>query len=101
MNSREGAAQARSRADAVARRSYGKLVAFLAARGERAEIVHAVLPDVSRFYKLVGGNVSDLQPEKLQGLLRFTVIPDGRGGERLMVVRLVDSSCGAHFNCVA
>lgn len=32
MNSREGDAQARSAADAVARRSYGKLVAFLAAR---------------------------------------------------------------------
>src|SRR6266851_5267862 len=32
MNSREGDAQARSTADAVARRSYGKLVAFLAAR---------------------------------------------------------------------
>jgi predicted RNA polymerase sigma factor len=31
MNSREGDAQARSMADAVARRSYGKLVAFLAA----------------------------------------------------------------------
>jgi RNA polymerase sigma-70 factor (ECF subfamily) len=32
MNRREGDAQARSTADAVARRSYGKLVAFLAAR---------------------------------------------------------------------
>ena len=32
MNSREGAGQAQSIADAVARRSYGKLVAFLAAR---------------------------------------------------------------------
>ncbi len=32
MNSREGEAQARGTADAVARRSYGKLVAFLAAR---------------------------------------------------------------------
>ena len=32
MNSREGDAQARSTADAAARRSYGKLVAFLAAR---------------------------------------------------------------------
>jgi RNA polymerase sigma-70 factor (ECF subfamily) len=32
MSSREGDAQARSTADAVARRSYGKLVAFLAAR---------------------------------------------------------------------
>ena len=32
MNSREGFAQASSTADAVARRSYGKLVAFLAAR---------------------------------------------------------------------
>ncbi len=32
MNSRESDAQARSTADAVARRSYGKLVAFLAAR---------------------------------------------------------------------
>jgi len=32
MNSREGDAQGRSTADAVARRSYGKLVAFLAAR---------------------------------------------------------------------
>src|SRR5881628_3763947 len=32
MNSREGDAQARSTAEAVARRSYGKLVAFLAAR---------------------------------------------------------------------
>jgi RNA polymerase sigma-70 factor (ECF subfamily) len=32
MNSREGDEQARSTADAVARRSYGKLVAFLAAR---------------------------------------------------------------------
>jgi predicted RNA polymerase sigma factor len=32
MNSREGDAQARSMADAVARRSYGKLVAFLASR---------------------------------------------------------------------
>src|SRR5216684_663185 len=32
MNSREGDARARSTADAVARRSYGKLVAFLAAR---------------------------------------------------------------------
>src|SRR5713226_1093319 len=32
MNSREGDQQARSTADAVARRSYGKLVAFLAAR---------------------------------------------------------------------
>ena len=32
MNAREGDAQARSTADAVARRSYGKLVAFLAAR---------------------------------------------------------------------
>ena len=32
MNSRGGDAQARSMADAVARRSYGKLVAFLAAR---------------------------------------------------------------------
>ena len=32
MNSSEGDAQARSTADAVARRSYGKLVAFLAAR---------------------------------------------------------------------
>ena len=32
MNSWEGDAQARSMADAVARRSYGKLVAFLAAR---------------------------------------------------------------------
>ncbi len=32
MNFREGDAQARSTADAVARRSYGKLVAFLVAR---------------------------------------------------------------------
>ncbi|HEX6092946.1 MAG TPA: sigma factor, partial [Dongiaceae bacterium] len=32
MNHPEGGAQARSAADAVARRSYGKLVAFLAAR---------------------------------------------------------------------
>lgn len=32
MNSHEGGAQARNTADAVARRSYGKLVAFLAAR---------------------------------------------------------------------
>ncbi|MCM3903763.1 MAG: hypothetical protein ND866_18840 [Pyrinomonadaceae bacterium] len=32
MNSREGDAQSRNTADAVARRSYGKLVAFLAAR---------------------------------------------------------------------
>src|SRR5688572_16579661 len=32
MSSREGDAQARSTADAVARRSFGKLVAFLAAR---------------------------------------------------------------------
>ena len=32
MNSREGDEQARSTAEAVARRSYGKLVAFLAAR---------------------------------------------------------------------
>src|ERR1700740_618382 len=32
MNSGEGAAEARSTMDAVARRSYGKLVAFLAAR---------------------------------------------------------------------
>src|SRR5579872_4347599 len=32
MNSSEGDTQARSTADAVARRSYGKLVAFLAAR---------------------------------------------------------------------
>jgi predicted RNA polymerase sigma factor len=32
MDSREGAAQARGTAEAVARRSYGKLVAFLAAR---------------------------------------------------------------------
>ena len=32
MNSREGGAQARRTADAVAGRSYGKLVAFLAAR---------------------------------------------------------------------
>jgi RNA polymerase sigma-70 factor (ECF subfamily) len=32
MNAREGDAQARSTAEAVARRSYGKLVAFLAAR---------------------------------------------------------------------
>jgi RNA polymerase sigma-70 factor (ECF subfamily) len=32
MNSQEGDAQARTTADAVARRSYGKLVAFLAAR---------------------------------------------------------------------
>ena len=32
MNSFEGDGQARSTADAVARRSYGKLVAFLAAR---------------------------------------------------------------------
>src|SRR5712692_1586128 len=32
MNSREGDAEARSMAEAVARRSYGKLVAFLAAR---------------------------------------------------------------------
>ena len=32
MDFREGDAQARSTADAVARRSYGKLVAFLVAR---------------------------------------------------------------------
>src|ERR1700741_3078138 len=32
MNNNEGGAQARITADAVARRSYGKLVAFLAAR---------------------------------------------------------------------
>src|ERR1700730_3622112 len=32
MSSRESGAQARNTADAVARRSYGKLVAFLAAR---------------------------------------------------------------------
>ena len=32
MNSHESDGQARSTADAVARRSYGKLVAFLAAR---------------------------------------------------------------------
>jgi len=32
MNSREGDAQSRNTADSVARRSYGKLVAFLAAR---------------------------------------------------------------------
>src|SRR3984893_16424015 len=32
MNSREGDAQSRNMADAVGRRSYGKLVAFLAAR---------------------------------------------------------------------
>jgi len=32
MNTREGDEQARSTADAVARRSYGKLIAFLAAR---------------------------------------------------------------------
>ena len=32
MNPREGGAQARHTTDAVARRSYGKLVAFLAAR---------------------------------------------------------------------
>ena len=32
MSAREGGAEARSTADAVARRSYGKLVAFLAAR---------------------------------------------------------------------
>ena len=32
MSAREGDADARSTADAVARRSYGKLVAFLAAR---------------------------------------------------------------------
>jgi hypothetical protein len=69
--------------------------------GERAEVVHALLPDLSGFYKLVGGNTNDLQPGRLQGLLHFTVIPGGRAGERLMVVRLVDDSCGAHFNCVA
>lgn len=32
MNSREGDEQARNTAEAVARRSYGKLIAFLAAR---------------------------------------------------------------------
>ena len=34
VNACAGAAQARSLADAVARRSYGKLVAFLAARSK-------------------------------------------------------------------
>ncbi len=36
MNSREGDVQASSTADAVARRSYGKLVAFLAPRARDA-----------------------------------------------------------------
>jgi hypothetical protein len=69
--------------------------------GEAAEIVHALLPDVSRYYKRVGGNADNLQPDRLPALLWFTAIPGGRAGERLMVVRLVDDSCGAHFNCVA
>ncbi len=68
--------------------------------GERAAIVNALLPDLSRFYKLVGGNTEDLQRGRLQGLLQFTVIPGGRAGERLMAARLVNDSCGAHFNCV-
>jgi hypothetical protein len=68
--------------------------------GERSTIVRALLPDIGRFYKVVGGNPDDLQPERLQRLLRFTIIPGGRAGERLMLARLAGDSCGAHFNCV-
>src|SRR6267143_2195018 len=45
MPSREGDAQARSTADAVARRSYGKLVAFLAARTRDVAAAEDALAD--------------------------------------------------------
>lgn len=70
-------------------------------RGEASEIVRALSPEISRFYRIGGGDARNLRPERLERLLQFTPVPGGRTGERLMVVRLVDDSCGAHFNCVA
>jgi RNA polymerase sigma-70 factor, ECF subfamily len=45
MSSREGDAQARTTADAVARRSYGKLVAFLAARARDVVVAEDALSE--------------------------------------------------------
>ena len=45
MNEDQGGAQARSTADAVARRSYGKLVAFLAARTRNVDMAEDALAE--------------------------------------------------------
>ena len=45
MNEDQGGAQARSTADAVARRSYGKLVAFLAARTRKVDMAEDALAE--------------------------------------------------------
>ena len=69
-------------------------------KAQREQIMHVLLPDLRRFYKLVGGDSSNLELENLQKLLHFKAIPGGTGGEQLMVARLVDDSCGVHQNCV-
>jgi DNA-directed RNA polymerase specialized sigma24 family protein len=48
MNSCEGEAQARSMTDTVARRSYGKLVAFLASRTRDVAAAEDALSDSSQ-----------------------------------------------------
>jgi hypothetical protein len=70
-------------------------------KAQRDQIMHVLLPDLKRFYALVGGNSQNLQLKNLQKLLHFKAIPGGTGGEQLIIVRLVDDSCGAHENCVA
>jgi hypothetical protein len=62
--------------------------------------MHALLRDLRRFYQLLGGNSSNLEHENLQKLLHFKPIPGGASGEQLIIVRLVDDSCGAQ-NCIA
>lgn len=68
---------------------------------QQLRIVDALLADVTRFYRIVGGDPQNLQPDRLRDLLQFETIPGGRASEQLMIVRLVDSSCGANDNCLA
>jgi hypothetical protein len=69
--------------------------------GERSQIGQALLPDVTRSYRIGGGKPNKIRPDGLKELLRFKVIAGGRSGEQLMIVRVVDDSCGAQDNCGA
>ena len=69
--------------------------------GERSSIMTTLSPEIRAFQKIGGGDETELRPERLSRLLHYTAVGIANPAYRLIVVRLVDQTCGAHFNCVA
>ncbi len=68
----------------------------------RSEIIRVVLPDLKKSEAVMGFDTSDLTPQHMASMLRYTELAQQSGGERVAAITFRDpSGCGNHGQCTS